>query len=119
VTPTLLATRVTTETVLVVLLLALPAAWLGGVAAFLGVVAGGVLAVGNFWWLTGRALMAVEARPRLGWPALALLRFAVLGGAGGILLWTGLAHPVAMVVGLTVLPCAVVVRGLRAAGETG
>jgi fatty acid desaturase len=47
------------------------------------------------------------------------LRFAALGALAAVLLANGWAHPVALVAGLTALPCALVGHGLRAAREEG
>jgi hypothetical protein len=108
--------RVTLGTAVAVSLVALVAAWLAGTSAGVGVVAGGVLVVGNLWWLARVAASAArnhEARWALG----AMLRLTVLGGACAVVLASGLAHPVAVVIGLTVLPCALIVQGLRVARE--
>jgi hypothetical protein len=45
------------------------------------------------------------------------LRFLAFGAACAVLLATGWAHPVALVAGLTALPCALVGHGLRAARQ--
>jgi hypothetical protein len=108
--------RATVETAVVVGVLAAVAGLIGGPGAGIGVLAGGVLAVLNLWWLT-RRLIAVSAGSSAGWPLGAILRLAAVGGAVAVVLGTGLAHPVAVVGGLTVLPCVLVVRGLAAATE--
>ena len=113
--------RVTMETAIVVAVLALPAAWLAGAPAAVGVLAAGALAVGNFWWLARAAANAGDpAAPRrevAGWVLGAGARFAVLFAAFAALCAGGYAHPVAVVVGLSVLPCAVIAQGLRSARE--
>lgn len=118
-TPGRLTARVTADACALVLALAAPAAWLGGAAGGLGVLAGGALALVNFRWLAARA---VAVAPRAGgaarlWSIGAGLRLAVFAAACAVLLGLGWAHPVALLAGLAVLPCAVIVEGLRAAGE--
>ncbi len=109
--------RVTLETAIVFAALAVPAAWLVGPSAAVGVLAAGGLTVGNFWWLS-RAATAAGAPggvpPRVsGWIFAAGIRFLVLFAAFAALCAGGYAHPVAVVLGLTVLPCALIVQGLR------
>ena len=110
--------RVTRETAVAVVALALPAAWLGGASAGVGVLAAGLLTLGNFWWLSRAASTAaassVRRREMAGWIVAAGARFTVLFAAFAALCAGGYAHPVAVVVGLTVLPCALIARGLRA-----
>ena len=114
--------RVTTETAIAVAALALPAAWLAGSSGAVGVLAAGALTAGNFWWLSRAAASASDrSTPRrdvAGWIFGAGVRFAVLFVAFAALCAGGYAHPVAVVVGLTVLPCALVAQGLRSARET-
>ena len=113
--------RVTTATVIAVAALALPAAWLAGPSGALGMLAAGALTVGNFWWLSRAAASAGDpAAPRrevAGWMLGAGARFAVLFAAFAALCAGGYAHPVAVVVGLSVLPCALIAQGLRSARE--
>ena len=113
--------RVTVATVIAVAALAVPAAWLAGAPAAIGVLAAGALTVGNFWWLARTASSAGDpAAPRReigGWIAGAGARFAVLFAAFAALCAGGYAHPVAVVVGLSVLPCALIAQGLRSARE--
>lgn len=114
--------RVTVETAILVALLALPAAWLAGASAAVGVLAAGALTVGNFWWLSRAAATAGDpTAPRrevAGWILGAGTRLAVLFAAFAALCAGGYAHPVALVVGLGALPCALVVQGLRSARDT-
>jgi len=109
--------RVTLETAIAVVVLALPAAWLGGASAGIGVLAAGLLTLVDFWWLSRAASAAgASGAPRrelAGWIVAAGARFAVLFAAFAALCAGGYVHPVAMVVGLTVLPCALIARGLR------
>jgi hypothetical protein len=113
--------RVTRDTCLAAALLALPAAWIAGSAGGLGILAGALLAVGNFLWLARRASAAGQGT--VGTPSAAMwaltsgLRLLALGFLCAVLFKFRLIHPVALVAGLTVLPCAVIVQGLRAAGK--
>ena len=114
--------RVTMATAIVVASLALPAAWLAGPSAAVGVLAAGALTVGNFWWLSRAAAGAGDpAAPRrevAGFILGAGARFSVLFAAFAALCAGGYAHPVAVVVGLSVLPCALIAQGLRSARQT-
>ena len=116
-TPTDLTARVTHDACVAVAALAVLGAWLGGGTAVVGTVAGGALAVVSFRWLTSRAAAAAAAggTPAGAWVLGAGLRFGVCMAACALLLSTGWAHPVALVLGVSVLPCAVIVEGLRAA----
>ena len=110
--------RVTLETAVAVALVALVAVWLAGARAGFGVVAGGALVVGNLWWLAGVAGSAARANTRRSrWALAAAARLAVIAVACAVVFVSDLAHPVAVVIGLTVLPCALIVQGLRAARE--
>jgi hypothetical protein len=113
--------RVTVVTAIAVAALAVPAAWLAGSPAAIGVLAAGALTVGNFWWLSRAASSAADPaapRPEVGgWILGAGARYAVLFAAFAALCAGGYAHPVAVVVGLTVLPCALIAQGLRSARE--
>jgi hypothetical protein len=51
------------------------------------------------------------------WVVTASLRMLAVTGAFGALLATGVIHPVALVIGVTALPCALVARGLYTARE--
>ena len=113
--------RVTMETAIAVAALALPAAWFAGPSGAVGLLAAGALTAGNFWWLSRAAASASDpAAPRrdvAGWVFGAGVRFAVLFFAFAALCAGGYAHPVAVVIGLTVLPCALIAQGLRSARE--
>ena len=108
--------RATVETAAVAGVLALVAAALAGPSFGIGVLAGGALAVANLWWLT-RNLDGAARGSSSAWSLLAVVRLAAAGAAIAVVLGAGLAHPVAVVGGLTVLPCVLVVRGLAAARE--
>ena len=113
--------RVTLATAIVVAALALVAAWLAGPTGAIGILAAGALTVGNFWWLARAATSAGDpAAPRrevAGWILGSGARYAVLFVAFAALCAGGYAHPVAVVVGLSVLPCAVIAQGLRSARQ--
>jgi len=113
--------RVTVETCALVAVLAVPTGWLGGPTAALGVFAGGALAVVNFRWLAARAVAVASSASVAGgaWLVGAGLRLAAFAAACAVLLALEWAHPLALLAGLSVLPWAVIVEGLRAAnGES-
>lgn len=122
-TPGELRSRVTLDTGATVALLAAPGAWMGGIPGGLGVLAGGLLAIVNFRWLVARASAATTFGAGAGtgdaaasaWLVGSGLRFAACLGACTLLLATGWADPIALLVGLTVLPCDLIARGLAAA----
>lgn len=117
-TPRELMWRVTRDVCALGAALVLTAAWLGGTAGALGAAAGVCLAVGNFRWLVSRVPTpsgAAEASAL--WSMTAGLRFIAFGAVCAALLASGWAHPVALVAGLTTLPCALVGHGLRAARQ--
>ena len=111
--------RVALETCAVSGALALPAAWLGGTVAGLGVLAGALLAVGNFLLLARRAADALHGggASSTAWGLASAVRLLALALTFAALLTLGAIHPLALVVGLTVLPCELIVHGLRAARE--
>ena len=113
-TPSELMWRVTRDVCALGAALAVAAAWLGGPAGALGAAGGVVLALGNFRWLVSRA---TAADGRALWSITAGLRFLAFGALCAALLASGWAHPVALVIGLTALPCALVGHGLRAARQ--
>jgi hypothetical protein len=112
-----LRTQVVAATLGLAAALALPAAWLGGATAGLGLAAGALLAAANFWSLSGRAAALAAGSPGRGWLAAAGARLALVAAAAAALFAYGAAHPVAVVAGLTLLPCTLIVRALRAGGE--
>jgi hypothetical protein len=117
-TPSELVQRVTAAIGLAALTLAGPAAWLGGTAGALGVVAGATLAALNFRWLAWRTTAAlVPGGSAARASAAAMMRLLVALAGPAVAIATGVVHPVGLVVGLTLLPCAVVALGLRASRE--
>lgn len=118
-TPGELKARVTVATCAAAVVMALPVAWLAGAPAALGILAGAALAVVNFRWLVARADVASAAPGFAGalWYVGAALRFALVAAVAGLLFVSGWAHPVALLAGFTVLPCAVIAHGLAAARQ--
>jgi ATP synthase I subunit len=118
-TPSELMWRVTRDVCALGVPLAVAGAWLGGTAGAVGAAAGVVLALGNFRWLVARAVTNAGApgAARALWSMTAGLRLAAFAAVSAALLATGWAHPVALVAGLTALPCALVGHGLRAARQ--
>jgi hypothetical protein len=119
---------VTLDTCAAAAAIAAPAAWLGGAPAGLGVLAGGALAIVNFRWLVARATAATAALSAVPgasgaaasvWLVGSGLRFGASLAACTLLLATGWAHPIALLVGFTLLPCDLIVRGLAAARAEG
>lgn len=109
--------RVVRENSLAVVVLAVVAAAVGGATTAVGVLAGGALALGNFRWLSGRAAAAVAGPvPAAGWALTFGLRLAVVAAVTAALLLSGWAHPVGLVIGLTILPFGLIARGV--AGTT-
>ena len=116
-TPSDLIWRVTRDVCALGAALALAAAWLGGPAGAVGAAAGVALALGNVRWLASRVpgSSGTSGAARALWSMMAGFRFIVFGAVCAALLATGWAHPVALVAGLTALPCALVAHGVRAA----
>jgi|GEM_PF-1427168 len=117
-----LSVRVTVESAIASGALALVALAGWGPGAAAGVAAAGALAILNFRWLArGAALAAGAGRERrpAAWALAAAGRFAAVLAVLAALLASGWVHPVGVVAGLTVLPLAVVVRGLGAARKEG
>jgi hypothetical protein len=113
------AMRVARDTCVVGALLALATAWIAGRAGGLGIVAGALLAVGNFLWLARRASEAgagaVATSSVAAWALASGLRLLATGVLCVLLFKLDVIHPVGLVAGLTLLPGAVIVQGLRAA----
>jgi len=81
------------------------------------VLAGGAIALGNLWLLargTSRALaLFTGQRIHPLWVLSFGLRYLALFSLLGLLLWSGRVHPVALILGLSVLPPVLIVYGLR------
>ncbi|HEV2055447.1 MAG TPA: ATP synthase subunit I [Methylomirabilota bacterium] len=100
----------------------LASAWIGGASSALGTLAGGLLSLGSLHWLSrgvrnaGAFLAGGRSHPL--WVMALALRYAVLFGVVALLLWSGAAHPMGLVAGLSVLPPVLIILGLRAARAT-
>ena len=105
--------RVSLTAALATGLLTVPAAWLGGSSGALGVASGGALAIANLWWLARRARLDARRGPLVGWALAASLRLLALALVVAALLVTGSAHPIGLVVGLSVLPPVLIAAGLQ------
>jgi hypothetical protein len=103
--------------VVLLAVLAAGAAVVGGASGAAGVLAGGALAIGSFRWLTSSALAASPGagRAAVRWLPGAALRLSAIAVAAAVVLAGDWAHPVGLVAGLTVVPCAVIGAGLRGA----
>jgi ATP synthase I chain len=111
-------TRVAVDAGLLAIGVALAAGWFADRTAFFGVVAGAALALADFWWLSARIDAAANDAPRaIVWAGSAGLRLLGVAVAVALLFLTKQFHPIALVIGLAVLPCALVVRGLSLARE--
>jgi len=111
-----LVNRVVISCAALLLPLCLAAALWAGLSAFLGVLVGGTVAFGNLLWLSrgsGQALGLLGNRPL--WMLGLGLRHLVLFAALAIPLWSGQVHPVALAVGLSVLPPVLLLQGWRSA----
>jgi hypothetical protein len=110
--------RVTIDAGLLAVALALGGAWLGGRTILFGILGGVALALADFWLLSTRLdAVGTDAPSALAWLGAAGLRLAGVAVVVAALFVTGWFHPVGLVAGLAVLPCALVARGLRVARE--
>jgi hypothetical protein len=110
--------RVTIDAGFLAVGLGLGGAWLGGRTVLFGILAGAALALADFWWLSARVeAVGADAPGALLWLGAAGLRLGGVAVAVAALFVTGWFHPVGLVAGLAVLPCALVARGLRVARE--
>jgi hypothetical protein len=99
------------------LALAAGAAAVGGGRAALGVAAGAAISLLSFRWLTGGAARMASRPAGLALGALGL-RYATMFTLIALLLGSGGAHVMGVIVGLSVLPPALIALGLRAARVT-
>jgi hypothetical protein len=109
-----LVNRVTLTGLASAALLSAAAAAIGGPSAALGVAGGALITLLNFRWLAGDAIRATTGEGRLS--AIGLRKIAALLALGGLVAG-GFTHPVAVAVGLCVLPPVLVAQGLRAARD--
>ncbi len=94
--------------------LAVAAAFIGGLSAVVGVAGGALITLLNFRWLARDAVRATSGEGRL--TALGFRKIAALLALGGLVA-CGVTHPVAVAAGLLVLPPALVAQGLLAARD--
>jgi len=89
---------------------------LAGWPGAIGGLAGGLVSLGSFRWIArGVASVSAARAGVLPFSALAVgVRHLVWFGALAILLWSGAAHPVALIGGLSLLPPVIVALGLSA-----
>jgi len=116
-----LSGRVTWSGLAAVGALSAVAGWAAGVEGAAGVAGGGAVALLNFRWLA-RSVANAVALVRDGGSGGAALRGAWLRhlstvGVLGLLLGSGWTHPLAVILGLSVLPPILIAQGLRAARE--
>jgi len=112
--PTELTARVSRDACVLGAAVAAPAAWLGGLDGALGTAAGAGIAVGNFRWLAARVTTPADGSAgRALWAVSAMLRLSVLAAAVTLAILSGHAHPLGIIAGLSVLPVAIITRGLR------
>ncbi len=110
-----LVSRVTVLGIGAIAVVTAGAAWLSGAAGAAGAAGAGAIALLNFRWLARGAVRAVAGGgPRGAVVGLGLRHLATLG-ALALLLSSGWAHPVAVVLGIAVLPLVLIAEGLRVA----
>jgi hypothetical protein len=114
-TATSFVSRVTLLSFAAIVAVSAVAAWLGGRGAAVGIAAGGAIALLNFRWLARSAAAAVGAGRGLRALALFGLRYLASFGALAVILGARWADPLAVIVGLSVLPPVLITAGLRAA----
>jgi hypothetical protein len=112
---------VTARGALALVPLAGAAAYVAGLPGFLGVLAGGAVALWDFRWLSAASHRAValvrDGRVHPLWLLGLGLRHLSVFAAVGAVLWSGYVHPLALVVGLSALPPVLIVQALRAAPD--
>jgi hypothetical protein len=96
--------------------LSIAGALLAGRAALLGILVGGGVTLGNLLWLSyGSGRVSGLSRGRPLWFLSLGLRYLALFAALALCLWSGWVHPLALIVGLSVLPPVLIIQGLRVA----
>jgi len=110
--------RVSRAMVLAVVVVAAGAGLTAGWPAAVGSLAGGFISLGSFHWIA-RGVARASAFPAARGLALSALavgvRHLVLFVALALALWSGAAHPVAVLAGLSLLPPILIALGLSAA----
>jgi hypothetical protein len=90
-------------------------AFLAGWPGAVGSLAGGLISLGSFRWIAHAAARASRTTSRAGLVFSALgvgVRHLALFGALALVLWSGAAHPVALLAGLSLLPPILITLGL-------
>jgi len=106
--------RVSRTMLLALLPLAVCCGLVAGWPGAIGGLAGGLVSLGSFRWIASGVVRPMESG--LGFSALAVgVRHLAAFGALALVLWSGAAHPMALVAGLSLLPPVVLARGLAAA----
>jgi hypothetical protein len=113
-----LVARVSRAALILLVPLSVAGGLLGGLEGALGTLAGGLLSLGSFHWLS-RGVRTVGAffaggRAHPLWVIGLGVRYTALFGAIALLLASGAAHPVGLLAGLSILPPVVIAVGLRA-----
>ena len=97
-------------------------ALLAGAPGAVGSAVGALVSLGCFRWIAGAVSRVAAPSGRAGWGLSALAvgaRHLVAFGALAAALWSGAAHPLAVVAGLSLLPPVVIALGLRRAEIAG
>ena len=112
---------VTRTTGIVLVPVVILAGVLGGWEGAAGALAGGIVSLVSFRWIargSRRAALGFAAgRPGTMWVLGLGLRHAIFFGAIALCLWSGLAHPLGIVAGMSLLPPVLVLFGLRTAAR--
>ena len=106
--------RVSRAMLIALALVATGSGLLAGWPGAVGGLAGGLISLGSFRWIASGVARpsALQAGSGLALSALAVgVRHLALFGALALALWSGAAHPVALLAGLSLLPPIVVNRG--------
>jgi hypothetical protein len=109
------ARRVSRAMLILLAILIAGGGFLAGWPGAVGGVAGGLISLGSFRWIASGVARAAApgARGGLALSVLAIgLRHLALFSALALVLWSGAAHPVALLAGLSVLPPVVIAFGI-------
>jgi len=110
---------VTRATALVIVPVAVVATVLAGWPGAAGAIAGALVSLASFRWIARASrragLLFAGGRPGALWLLGLGTRHLTLFAAIALCLWSGIAHPVALVAGLSLLPPVLILFGLRSA----
>ena len=110
---------VTRATALVVVPVAVIAAVLAGWPGAAGALAGALVSLVSFRWIARASrragMLLAGGRPGTLWLLGLGTRHLTLFAAIALCLWSGIAHPIALVAGLSLLPPVLILFGLRSA----